>query len=326
MTLRLTHLFSPLTIRPIEIRNRIFSTGHQVNMLTGGLPNARLAAYHEARAAGGAGLIVIEAARMHDSAPSDGVLDAGTDACIPGYRAIAEAVHRHGAKLFGQLSHPGRVNARVRDGLRDVPYSASAVRDDRFKNVPRPLTLAQIEELIAAYGAAAARFRAAGLDGVEVVASHGNLIAQFLNPRVNHRADGYGGSAEGRLRFLREALEALRAAVGEELVVGIRLSIDEKEVDGERKRVARLLAMQVDELELSVRSANCLRAAGISTLKEMVSKSEAEMLKFRNFGRKSLNELGEILTTMDLAWGMDVSKYDDVEIEEEAAGSLAEEF
>jgi DNA-directed RNA polymerase subunit alpha len=101
---------------------------------------------------------------------------------------------------------------------------------------------------------------------------------------------------------------------------------DEKEVDGETKRVARLLATQVDELELSVRSANCLRAAGISTLKEMVSKSEAEMLKFRNFGRKSLNELGEILKTMDLAWGMDVSKYDDVEIEEEVAGSLAEEF
>jgi DNA-directed RNA polymerase subunit alpha len=101
---------------------------------------------------------------------------------------------------------------------------------------------------------------------------------------------------------------------------------EEKEVDEETKRVARLLATQVDELELSVRSANCLRAAGISTLKELVSKSEAEMLKFRNFGRKSLNELGEILVSMELAWGMDVSKYDDVEIEEEPANSLAEEF
>lgn len=100
---------------------------------------------------------------------------------------------------------------------------------------------------------------------------------------------------------------------------------DEKEVDEETKRVARLLATQVDELELSVRSANCLRAAGITTLKELVSKSEAEMLKFRNFGRKSLNELGEILEGMELAWGMDVSKYDDVEIEDEPA-SLAEEF
>lgn len=99
----------------------------------------------------------------------------------------------------------------------------------------------------------------------------------------------------------------------------------EKEIDEETKRIARLLATQVDELELSVRSANCLRAAGISTLKELVSKSEAEMLKFRNFGRKSLNELGEILESMDLAWGLDVSKYEDIEIEEEPA-SLAEEY
>ena len=101
---------------------------------------------------------------------------------------------------------------------------------------------------------------------------------------------------------------------------------DEKEVDEETKRVARLLNTNVDELELTVRSANCLRAAGISTLKEMVQRTEAEMLKFRNFGRKSSKELGEILTTMDLAWGMDISRYEDVEVEEEPAGSLAEEF
>ena len=246
--MRLTKLFSPLTLRSVEIRNRILSTGHQANMLTEGLPNARLAAYHEARAAGGAGLIVVEAARMHDSGLSDGVLDASTDACIPGYRRIAEAVHRHGAKLFGQLSHPGRVNARIRDGVRDVTYSASDLRDDRFKNVPRPLTLAQIEDLIAAYGAAAARFRAAGLDGVEVVASHGNLIAQFLNPRVNHRTDRYGGSAAGRLRFLGEALSAVRTAVGEALVVGIRISIDEKETGGLAPEEATEFCRQLDPL------------------------------------------------------------------------------
>ena len=244
--MRLAKLFSPLTLRSVEIRNRILSTGHQANMLTKGLPNARLAAYHEARAAGGAGLIVIEAARMHDSGLSDGVLDASTDACIPGYRNIAEAVHRHGAKLFGQLSHPGRVNARIRDGVRDVPYSASDLRDDRFKTVPRPLTLAQIEELIAAYGAAAARFRAAGLDGVEVVASHGNLIAQFLNPRVNQRTDRYGGALAGRLRFLREALTAVRGAVGEALVVGIRISIDEKETGGMAPKEAIEFCRQLD--------------------------------------------------------------------------------
>ena len=102
--------------------------------------------------------------------------------------------------------------------------------------------------------------------------------------------------------------------------------VEEMEVDEETKRVARLLAMPVEELELSVRSANCLRAAGITHLRELVGRSEAEMLKYRNFGRKSLNELGEILDTLKLNWGMDLSPYEDVEIDEDAVSSLSEEF
>jgi DNA-directed RNA polymerase subunit alpha len=101
---------------------------------------------------------------------------------------------------------------------------------------------------------------------------------------------------------------------------------EEKEVDEETKRIARLLATSVDELELSVRSANCLRAAGINQLHELASRSEAEMLKFRNFGRKSLNELGEILDSLNLDWGMDLSKYEDVEIEEDTASPLTEDY
>ena len=100
----------------------------------------------------------------------------------------------------------------------------------------------------------------------------------------------------------------------------------EKEVDEETKRVARLLAMPVDELEHSVRSANCLRAAGISLLHELASRSEAEMLKYRNFGRKSLNELGEILVSLNLSWGMDLSPYEGIEVDEDASNPLAEEF
>ena len=99
----------------------------------------------------------------------------------------------------------------------------------------------------------------------------------------------------------------------------------EREIDDQVKHIAKLLAMPVDDLELSVRSANCLRAAGITNLRELVSRSEAEMLKFRNFGRKSLNELGEILQGMKLSWGMDLSRFDDVELEEEPEKALAEE-
>ncbi len=227
------HLFSPLTIRGLTFRNRIFSTGHQTNMVEGGAPSARMAAYHEARAAGGAGLIIIEAARMHDTALSDGlVLDVSRGETAAGYARVVEAVKRHGAVLFGQLSHPGRVNARIRDGVRHPTYSASASRDDRFGSIPRPLTVTQIEDIVAAYGRGAARMASAGLDGVEITASHGMLPSQFLNPRVNLREDGYGGDLDGRLRFLREALEAARAALGPGPILGLRLSIDEKQIDG----------------------------------------------------------------------------------------------
>ncbi len=101
---------------------------------------------------------------------------------------------------------------------------------------------------------------------------------------------------------------------------------EERQVDEETKRVAKLLAMPVEELELSVRSANCLRAAGITHLRELAARTEAEMLKYRNFGRKSLNELGEILQGLNLSWGMDLALYEGIEIDDDVASPLAEEF
>ncbi len=101
---------------------------------------------------------------------------------------------------------------------------------------------------------------------------------------------------------------------------------EEKMVDEETKRIAKLLITSVEELELSVRSANCLRAAGITRLKHLVSLSESEMLKYRNFGRKSLNELSEILESLNLKWGMDLSPYENIEVDEEAPDPLVEEY
>ena len=226
-------LFSPLRLRRTEIRNRILSTGHQTYLAAGGLPGDDMVAYHEARARGGAGLIIVEAARYHRTALSDSPeLIVAADDCIPGYRRLAQAVHRHGAKIFGQLSHSGRLSRRISGGLRGVAYAPSAVPDNRFHTMPREMPLALVEELIAACAAAAGRFAQAGLDGIEVVASHGLLVAQFLNPLTNLRTDRYGGSRENRVRFLRECLAGVRHTVGDDLVVGIRISAEEIEQDG----------------------------------------------------------------------------------------------
>ncbi len=101
---------------------------------------------------------------------------------------------------------------------------------------------------------------------------------------------------------------------------------EEKEVDEEVKKIAQLLQTPVEEIELTVRSANCLKAAGITHLRDLVSRTEAEMLKYRNFGRKSLNELQKILEENNLSWGMDLTPYDGIEIGQTADHSLAEEF
>lgn len=227
-------LFSPIRLRNLEIRNRILSTGHQTYLAAkGGLPGEDFVAYHEARAAGGAGLIVVEAARFHPTGFTDSPeLIVASDDCIPGLKRLVDSVHRHGACIFGQLSHSGRVTKRIQGGLRGVAYAPSVVPDQRFHTMPRAMSLALIEELIVEAGRAARRFAEAGFDGIELLASHGLLISDFLNPRHNQRNDAYGGSFENRLRFLSDLLAIVRKSLGDGPVLGIRISVEEVEPGG----------------------------------------------------------------------------------------------
>jgi 2,4-dienoyl-CoA reductase-like NADH-dependent reductase (Old Yellow Enzyme family)/thioredoxin reductase len=227
------HLFSPITIGSVTIRNRILSSGHDTVMAVGGLITDQLIAYQEARARGGVGLIVIQVAGVHPTARyTSSELTADTDATIPGYTELAEVIHRHGAKVFGQLFHGGREIMDTEDGTLAVAWAPSPVPTERFHVIPRAMTESLIGEIIEGFGASALRLQTAGLDGVEVVASHGYLPSQFLNPRTNLRTDGWGGDEARRLRFLREALVACRAATRPGFVVGLRISIGEESPDG----------------------------------------------------------------------------------------------
>ena len=226
-------LFEPLRIGSVTLRNRIVSSGHDTVMAADGLMTDQLIAYQTARAAGGVGLIVVQVAGVHESARyTSHILMATEDACIAGYRRLADAVHAHGSAIVGQIFHDGREIMESRDGTLPVALAPSAVPNERFGVMPRAMPIPLIEEIQAGYASAARRLRDAGLDGVEVVASHGYLPAQFLNPRVNLRTDRYGGSPENRLRFLRETIAAIRDAVGREPVVGLRISIDEITPEG----------------------------------------------------------------------------------------------
>lgn len=231
------HLFAPITIRGRIIRNRILSTGHDTTLPTDGTVNDALIAYHRARAKGGVGLIVTQVAGVHETARyTSHLLMAIDHDCIAGFRALADAVHAEGAAIISQLFHPGREIMESADGLLAVAYAPSSVPNERFHVMPRALDEAMIGQIISGYAASAARLAAAGFDGVEYVASHGYLPAQFLNPRVNLRTDAWGAD---RLKFLRDCLTAMRAAVPDDFIIGMRISADEREDTG----------LQADEVE-----------------------------------------------------------------------------
>jgi len=225
------HLLSPITIGSCEIANRVVSTGHHT-YLADTVPDERLIAYHEARARGGAGLIVSEIVAVHETAGfSTDLLKANSEAVIPAYANLANACHRHGTRLFAQLFHPGREILSASAGMLPVALAPSAVPNERFHIMPKPMSAALIRDIVAGFGRTASYLAEAGFDGFEIVASHGYLPAQFLNPRTNLRTDEYGGDFERRQRFLRDVIAAIRKAAGSR-ALGLRISGSEMDADG----------------------------------------------------------------------------------------------
>ena len=220
----LTRLFEPIRIGTLPIRNRLVLTGHGTGMGRDGHPDARMVAYYEERARGGVGLIMLGSQQVHPTSPGiTGLLCNYDDTIIPGLREIGRAVHRHGARVFGYLSHMGWASSARPAAL----WSASSGYEQKFGEVAHAMSVGEIGEITAAFAAAARRCVEAGLDGIEIHCGHGLLLQQFLSPLSNRRCDGYGGSLENRVRFPAEVLRAVRQDVGAAVPVGIRCSGDE---------------------------------------------------------------------------------------------------
>lgn len=242
------NLFEPLRVAGATIPNRIVRTAHTTGAAWVDV-NDDLVAYHEARARGGVGLSILEIAGVMPNSAT--AIPVYADKVIGHFERFAERMRPHGMKVFQQLWHGG--SARVIPGT--APWSASDVPNPTAGVVPRPMTRSMIDEVIAAFASAARRVKAGGLDGVEVHGAHGYLIGQFLSPATNHRDDEYGGSLENRTRLLREVLAAIRAEVGPDFPVGVRLSADE-EVEGglgpeDGADIVRLIEDQIDFLDVS---------------------------------------------------------------------------
>ena len=227
------NLLKPIALGPTQISNRIFSPPHGTTLSHGGVVTDELIAYHQSRAEGGAGLIVLESMTLHPSYGfEDSFLYAGSDKIISGLNRLGKVCRKQGTAVFGQLFHAGRAVRLSHDGSRPLTYSASAVPDERYRVIPVPMPNQMVWEMIDSYVNAAGRLVEAELDGVEILASMGYLIAQFLNPATNHREDEFGGSFDNRLRFLREIVTRTRARIGTAKTLGIRITLDEKTETG----------------------------------------------------------------------------------------------
>ncbi|MCZ2257344.1 oxidoreductase [Sporosarcina sp. G11-34] len=240
------HLFTKVMIGNTEIKNRILSTAHQTNHVIDGIPTDDLIAYHEARAKGGIGLMILEAAAVHPSGMLTTKTIAGFDQrVVEAYSNLSKRMKQYGTKVFSQLFHGGR--EVVSSDYRNAAWAPSSVPSLRFSTMPKPMSLEEIDEVIEGFAISAKLAKEGGLDGVEICCSHGYLPAQFWATHTNLRTDEYGGSFENRMRFIVEVIERVWKAVGEDFTVGIRMSSDEMTMDGTKIKDAVQIAEYLAE-------------------------------------------------------------------------------
>ena len=240
-------LFSPLQIRNKTIKNRIESTAHGTVFTEDGMPADRERRYHLEKARGGAGLLIcFGSASVHPSSPALDwkAVDMSNDRVIPYLQSFSSAMHEHGATVIAQITHRGRRGRSDQSWERLI--GPSRVKEPAHREVPGALQRAEIEMIVEAFGEAALRVKKSGFDGVEISAAHCHLIDQFWGPHVNFRDDEFGGELENRMRFGFMVIERVRRAVGEDFIVGIRITGDdfvEGGLNGERMcEIARRLS------------------------------------------------------------------------------------
>lgn len=213
-------IVDPITIGAFEAPSRVLFGPHETNLAWGRALSERHVAYYERRAAGGAGVIVVEEAAVH---PSDWAYERSPLAaqCGPGWRAIADACHAHGSIVLAALGHSGGQGSSA---YSQAPLLApSRVPEVNTREVPKWMEASDISTIVEAFGAAAALAVGSGCDGVEINAGQYSLIRQFLSGLTNMRSDEWGD----KTLFARQVLTAVRDAVGPDRIVALRLSADE---------------------------------------------------------------------------------------------------
>ncbi len=228
---RFERLFQSIQLGGMEVKNRFVLTPMATNFASNdGLVTERLKAYYAERARGGAGLVVVEEACVDAPTGKGGAyqLYIDDDKYIPGLRELASTIQKHGAKAALQLHHAGRLAATRYTGCQPVAPSAIAAMGG---DMPRELSIAEIEAIVGRFAWSAERAQRAGFEAIEIQACHGYLLTNFLSADSNKRHDAYGGSLQNRARMLLDIMAAVRKKVGTGYPVWVRLTAQEFHTD-----------------------------------------------------------------------------------------------
>lgn len=221
--MKFKRLFTPITINGMALKNRLVQAPIHMVYCPDGTANERITEYYCTRAHGGVGLIITGGCRFDDYGYSGGMMSLHSDEFIPSWLGFTNAVHAAapGVKVAVQLYHSGRYAKQKNIGTEAL--GPSAVFSKYTRETPRAMTIEDIRTVTKKWAEGAARAKAAGFDAVEILGSAGYLISQFLSVTTNQRTDEYGGSWENRCRFPLEVIHAVRAAVGPEYPIIMRI-------------------------------------------------------------------------------------------------------
>jgi len=217
------YLFSPIHINKLEIKNRIAYPGLALLYSYDGNLNDRYYNYFQEKARGGAGIVTVGPVGVDFLGAGAAALSLANDDAIPSFQKLSSIIKKGGARAWVQLHHGGAYSLPIFIGGAK-PIAPSAVYSAFSKTIPRKMTIDEIKQTQNAFVRSALRAKEAGFDGVEILASAGYLITQFLSKLKNKRTDEYGGSFENRARFARELIVCARSALGDDYPLSIRMA------------------------------------------------------------------------------------------------------
>ena len=245
-------LFEPITIKGLTLKNRLVmpAMGTKMGIESGEITDRHISHY-TARARGGVGLIILEHCPVSEDARlTNKQICVHDDRLLPGLKQLVEAIHAEGAKVVIQITHSGA------KGFSDIigaqPAGPSTVMPPFSNEVPRPLTIAEIKEIVAKFGEAAHRAMEAGFDSVELHGAHGYLLCQFLSPYTNQRNDSYGGDLAGRLAFPLEVVKEVKTRLGDNIPLFYRFGAEDMVEGGLTVQEGKLAAQHLERAGVDV--------------------------------------------------------------------------